>query len=253
MSASGNGRSGRRSTPRGPQLQLIRQTSSLGAEADLQRALDLLQSTREPGVGPMLRIYRPQPTVAFGQRDAKLPGFEEAARRSRALGFEPLVRRAGGRAAAYSPGSLVVDHIEPDADPIRESRDRFVAFGELFADALQNAGLDAVMAPLPAEYCYGDHSVHGIHPDQADVRLKLVGTAQRQVASGWLFSTSIVIEDGPRIRRVLAEVYDALGLEWDPLTAGSADELNPDLTVYSVEQAILETYSTYWNVLEPIG
>ncbi len=73
------------------------------------------------------------------------------------------------------------------------------------------------------------------------------------MASGWLFSTSIVIEDGPRIRRVLAEVYDALGLEWDPLTAGSADELNPELTVHSVEQAILETYSTYWNVLEPIG
>ncbi|GAB3844846.1 lipoate--protein ligase family protein [Nesterenkonia populi] len=253
MSAPTSSRAARRRAPAAPQLQLIRQTETLGADADLQRALDLLHSTRDEGAGPMLRIYRPQPTVAFGQRDAKLPGFDEAARRCRALGFEPLVRRAGGRAAAYGPGSLVVDHIEPDSDPIRESQDRFAAFGELFADALQSAGLDAVMAPLPAEYCYGEHSVHGIHPEEADVRIKLVGTAQRQVASGWLFSTSIVVEDGPAIRRVLAEVYDALGLEWDPLTAGSADELNPELTVHGVEQAILETYGTYWDFLEPTG
>lgn len=246
-------RSARRRAASPLKLQLIRQTETLGAEADLQRAIDLLHSTKDDDAGPMLRIYRPQPTVAFGQRDAKLPGFQDAADRCRALGFEPLVRRAGGRAAAYSPGSLVVDHIEPDPDPIRESQDRFIAFGELFADALQAAGLDAIMAPLPGEYCYGDHSVHGIHAEHADIRIKLVGTAQRQVASGWLFSTSIVVEDGHAIRRVLTEAYEALGLEWDPLTAGSANELNPELTIDSVENAVLETYSTYWDLQEPNG
>lgn len=231
-------------------LLVYRQRESLGAEQDLDLALELLAGTRTGRTQPMLRIYRPERTVAFGQRDARLPGFDAARQACRDLGFEPLIRRAGGRAAAYHPGSLVIDHIEPDPDPIRESQARFQAFGELFTEALTRAGVCARLGPIPHEYCYGDHSVHGVHPSEQDVRIKLVGTAQRQIATGWLFSSSIVVEDGAAIRRVLSEAYSAMELEWDPLTGGAANDLVPGVTVEQVEQAVLEVYGNRWELSE---
>lgn len=238
------------------ELLVYRQAESRGAAGDLNLAVDLLNGTRryavnpaDPGaVGPMIRIYRPQPTVAFGQRDSRLAGFDAAQQACRDLGFTPVVRRAGGRAAAYHRGSLVIDHIEPDADPIRQSQARFWRFGDLFAAALEAAGVEAQVGPIPGEYCYGEHSVHGINPEQRDVRIKLIGTAQRQIATGWLFSSSIIIEDGAPIRRVLLGSYAAMGLPWDPLTAGAAEDLNPAVTVETVEQAILETYAQHWSL-----
>ena len=239
-------------TGRDPHELLVhRQSKSLGAERDLDRALQLLRGTqdyaRDPtsptATPPMLRIYRPVPTVAFGQRDARLPGFEAAASAAKSHGFEPLVRRAGGRAAAYHPGSLVVDHIEPDANAIAASRDRFVRFGQLITDALRNCGLDARFGPIPYEYCVGEHSVHAVSPGEQDVRIKIVGTAQRVIRTGWLFSSSIIVEDGRPIRGVLTDVYSALGLTWDPLTAGAADALAPGITLDAVESAVLQEYS----------
>ena len=94
-------------TPQLPRLTVYRQPESLGAAEDLDFALELLQRARSGRLGPSLRLYRPLPTVAFGQRDANLPGFEAAGDACRRLGFEPLVRKAGGRAAvttmAWSP------------------------------------------------------------------------------------------------------------------------------------------------------
>ena len=200
----------------------------------------------------MLRIYRPEPTVAFGQRDSRLPGFEAAQEVCRRRGFEPLVRRAGGRAAAYHRGSLIVDHIEPDTDPIRESQARFSAFAELYAEAMAASGVPTRIGPLPDEYCFGEYSVHGVHPDQPDRRVKLIGTAQRQIASGWLFSSSFIVEDGAAIRRVLSESYEAMNLPWDPLTAGAASDLVSDVTVEVVETSLLGAYAQFWDLQEEV-
>lgn len=240
------------------ELLIYRQHESLGADADLELGVRLLEGTRKyaldtahpEAVPPMLRIYRPQPTVAFGQRDRKLPGFEAAQTASRNLGFAPVVRRAGGRAAAYSAGSLIIDHIEPDRDPIRESQARFSAFAELYSEALTEAGISSRIGPLPDEYCYGEHSVHAVDPDEPDVRIKVIGTAQRQIATGWLFSSSIIVEDGRRIRRVLADTYRAMGIEWDPLTAGAAEDVAPGVTVEMVESAIIGVYTQNWDLTE---
>jgi lipoate-protein ligase A len=181
-------------------LTVVRQDSSLGAGRDLEFGLELLTRAKAGGIGPTLRLYRPEPTVAFGQRDTRLPGFEAAARACRENGFEPLVRRAGGRAAAYHRGTLVVDHIEPDADAIAGSKTRFGYFGQLFADALQSVGVQAGVGEIPGEYCPGEFSVHGTAAAEGS-RIKLVGTAQRVVAGGWLFSSVIVVEDSAPIRK----------------------------------------------------
>lgn len=234
-------------------LRVHRQIHSLGAAADLDEAINLLQGTRTGDTPPMLRTYRPRPTLAFGQRDRRLPGFGAAADASRRHGFEPLVRRAGGRAAAYHPGCLVVDHIEPEPDPIVESQARFAAFGELLTEALIDCGIDARIGEIPGEYCAGRESVHGVGtalegPYATDRRLKIIGTAQRVIATGWLFSSVIVVEGGSSIRRVLSDVYGHLGLDWDPLTAGAAEDLVPGLSVGTVEDAVLAAYRRHWRL-----
>ncbi|ACL40025.1 conserved hypothetical protein [Pseudarthrobacter chlorophenolicus A6] len=234
-------------------LTVIRQDVSLGAARDLEFGLELLARARTGGIGPTLRLYRPAPTVAFGQRDTRLPGFEAAAQACRDNGFEPLVRRAGGRAAAYHQGTLVVDHIEPDDDAIAGSKSRFGYFGELFADALRRVGVHAAVGEIPGEYCPGEFSVHGTAAADGS-RIKLVGTAQRVVAGGWLFSSVIVVEDSAPIRKVLTDSYAALGLDWDPATAGAADDLVPGLTVEAVTEALLETYAGHTTLASaPFG
>lgn len=224
-------------------LTVVRQEHSLGAARDLAFGLELLAQAKTGRIGPTLRLYRPEPTVAFGQRDTRLPGFEAAARACRDHGFEPLVRKAGGRAAAYHEGTLVVDHIEPRTDAIAGSKARFGFFGQLLAGALRNVGVQAAVGEIPGEYCPGEFSVHGTDPADPAHRVKLVGTAQRVVSGGWLFSSVIVVEDSASIRSVLTDSYAALGLEWLPATAGAANDLVPGLTVQAVQDAVIAAYA----------
>ncbi|KRE80266.1 biotin/lipoate A/B protein ligase family protein [Arthrobacter sp. Soil763] len=226
-------------------LTVYRQQESLGAAQDLDFALELLQRVKTGAQGPMLRLYRPEPTVAFGQRDTHLPGFDAAAQACRELGFEPLVRKAGGRAAAYHQGTLVIDQLEPDADAIAGAKGRFSFFGELLAQALRDAGVAAGVGEIPGEYCPGEFSVHGTDAADPAHRIKLIGTAQRVVSGGWLFSSVIIVQDSAPIRAVLEASYAALGLEWDPATAGAADDLVPGIDVQRVEDAVLAAYGRY--------
>ncbi|MDQ0820853.1 octanoyl-[GcvH]:protein N-octanoyltransferase [Arthrobacter sp. V4I6] len=226
-------------------LTIVRQEESLGAAGDLDFAIELLQKVKAGHLGPTLRLYRPVPTVAFGQRDTHLPGFDAAARACRSLGFEPLVRKAGGRAAAYHQGTLVIDHLEPERDAIVGAKGRFSFFGELLAQALRSAGVDAAVGEIPGEYCPGEFSVHGRNPELPSHQVKLVGTAQRVVAGGWLFSSVIVVEDSAPIRAVLEASYAALGLAWDPATAGAVNDLVPQLDVDAIEAAVIGTYARY--------
>ncbi|WP_320535723.1 lipoyl protein ligase domain-containing protein [Pseudarthrobacter sp. IC2-21] len=226
-------------------LTVVRQDHTLGAARDLEFGLELLTLARTGGIGPALRLYRPAPTVAFGQRDTRLPGFEAAAEACRDHGFEPLVRKAGGRAAAYHEGTLVVDHVMPEADAIAGSKSRFAFFGELLAQTLRDVGVQAAVGEIPGEYCPGEFSVHGTHPADPTRQVKLVGTAQRVVSGGWLFSSVIVVENSAPIRAVLTDTYAALGLDWEPATAGAADDLVPGLTVQAVEDAVVASYAAH--------
>lgn len=220
-------------------IDLIDQTESAGAEADLQTGLDLLAEVKAGQRGRTLRLYRPEPTMAFGQRDANLPGFEASAAAARRHGFEPLVRKAGGRAAPYHQGCLVVDHLEPETDAVLKAKSRFSYFGQLFAEVLQNVGVDAGIGEIPGEYCPGEFSVHG---NGGGLSLKLVGTAQRVVAGAWFFSSVIIVENGDPLRHVLIDCYRELGLDWDPTTAGAANDLQPSLVVEDVKAALLTAY-----------
>jgi lipoate-protein ligase A len=225
------------------ELEVLQLRSSAGAAADLDAGIDLLREVAAGRRPPTLRLYRPSPTVAFGQRDARLAGFAPARGKALAAGFEPLVRRAGGRAAAYHQGCLVVDHIDRAVDAVADTRARFEFFGRLFAQALQHAGVDAFVGEIPGEYCPGEFSVHGTAAGLPAV--KLVGTAQRVVAGAWLFSSVIVVEHSAPIRAVLEDTYAALGLPWEPSTAGAAEDLAPGVRVRDLEEAVLGAYDSH--------
>ncbi|MBO0895848.1 lipoate--protein ligase family protein [Arthrobacter sunyaminii] len=221
-------------------LTVVRQEQSLGAAADLDFALGMLDAAKRGELGPTLRLYRPRPTVALGQRDARLPGFDDAVRACRAQGFEPLVRKAGGRAAAYHQGCLVVDHVEPGTNAVAGSRARFAAFGDMYASVLRRAGADAAVGEIPGEYCPGEFTVHGT--TAGGRKIKLVGTAQRVVSGAWLFSSVFVVQDAAPLRRVLDECYAALGLDWNPDTAGAAEDTGT-VDLEGVEAALIEAYA----------
>lgn len=228
--------------PARPQLTVLRHGPG-DAIADLSLARGLLDRVKNGDRGPLLRIYRSAPTVAFGGRDRFLSGFAEAIEAARAYDFTPALRTLGGRAAAYHPGSLVVDHIEPAPRVLSPTQDRFIRFGEMYAEALRDIGIDARMGEIPGEYCPGEHSVN------VGGRIKAIGTAQRVVGGAWLFSSSIIVEDPDPIRAVLTDVQAALGLAWDPATGGSISELHPGITVDAVEDAVLTRYAREYDLV----
>lgn len=234
-------------------LTVWRSEASGNPEADLLEGIELLERVRDGKSGPTLRLYRPEPTVAFGQRDIRLPGYEQATASARGLGFDPVVRKAGGRAAAYHQGTLIVDHVEPAGEAMLGHQDRFKVLGSLYAEALKSLGIDAVVGEIPGEYCPGEFSVHGLPGPGSSTAspVKLVGTAQRVVSGAWLFASVFVIEDSGPLRAVLEAVYADMGLDFDPTTAGAAEDLVPGTSVEAVELALLRAYAQHTTVIDP--
>jgi len=217
-------------------------TRSAGTDPTLDVALphallDLVAGKRRR---PVLRCYRPVATVAFGRRDRFLPGFEEAATAASRHGYTPVVRGAGGRAAAYDEDCLIFDEIMPtDGSEIRE---RFAADAQRQARALQGLGVDARVGEVAGEYCPGEFSVN------ARGRVKLIGAAERIIRGGWLHSSVVVVAGAPRLRAVLEDVYGALGLDWDPASVGSVIDEAPAIGLGDVRRALLASYETRYTL-----
>lgn len=202
-----------------------------------------LETVRAVGRGDEeshIRLYCPAPTVAFGRRDELNPHFEEAIQATRKHGFEPLVRKVGGHAAAYHRGCLVIDHFQQDSDAVSGNHQRYQLFGELLAQSLETLGVRAGVGEIPGEYCPGEYSVWGQFANGKKV--KLVGTAQRVVTGAWWFSVGIVVQDSEPLRAVTHDVYRALGLPLDPTTVGALQDIEPLVTVEDAEDAVLEAY-----------
>ena len=95
---------------------------------------------------------------------------------------------------------------------------RFARLAGLVADAL-----DLQVGAIEGEYCPGDYSLHA-------GGVKVGGISQRVTKSASATEGMVVVEDGERIRDVLVAVNAALGVDWDPATAG-------DLAGVSLEDA----------------
>jgi lipoate-protein ligase A len=211
---------------------------------DLALAPALLARVSSGARRPLVRVYRPWPTVAFGRRDSFLPGFPAAAAAARRHGFEPVIRSAGGRAAAYHEECLVIEEIVAAPDATAGIQDRFADEAEGQAGALRGLGVDARVGEVPGEYCPGEFSVN------ARGQSKLIGAAQRIIRGAWLFSSVVVVDGSARLRAVLEDVYAELGFDWNPASAGAVADERGDLTVTQVQDALLAGLSTRYR-LEP--
>jgi octanoyl-[GcvH]:protein N-octanoyltransferase len=223
---------------------VVRETSPRRPALEVALSHALVERVNEGALGPLLRLYRPAPTLAFGRLDALRPGFAAAAAAAREHGFEPVVRAPGGHAVAYHEGCLVVDELHPADDPIAGMQERFAQSSEVLATALRELGVDARVGRVPREFCPGAFTVN------ARGAVKLVGTAQRVVRRASLLAASVAVRDADALRGVLADVYRALALDWDPATsAGVADEV-AGVTVDDVERAVLDAYASRWELVE---
>jgi octanoyl-[GcvH]:protein N-octanoyltransferase len=162
-----------------------------------------------------IRLARPGAMVAFGKQDVHEPGYAEAVDAARARGFEAVVRLAGGRAAVFHEDTVALAWAVADRDALAHTHDRFREVADVLATALARLGVEARVGEVPREYCPGEYSVN------ARGRVKLAGVGQRVIAGGGHVGGVIVAAGGERIRDVLVPVYAALGLDWDPATAGS--------------------------------
>jgi octanoyl-[GcvH]:protein N-octanoyltransferase len=211
---------------------------------ELALAATLLRTVAAGERGPILRVYRPRATVAFGRRDAFLPGFSRACASARQRGFTPILRAQGGRAAAYDSGCLIFDQAMPSNDSLLGIEERFELDAERYARALQSLGVDARVGEVRGEYCPGAFTVN------ARGERKLVGAAQRLVRGGWLLSTVIVAEGSDRLREVLDDVYGALELDWDPSTVGSVADEAPGVGMGGLEEALLRSYRDRYRLVD---
>jgi octanoyl-[GcvH]:protein N-octanoyltransferase len=200
--------------------------------ADREVTRDLLESVQDGGE-PAVRVWAPGRQVAFGRRDTREDGYEDARAAARAHGFPPVERQVGGRAVAYTQNTLAFARIEPIGD-IREGLDE--RYDTAVADvltALESLGVDAHEGEPPNSFCPGQHSV------SADG--KLAGIAQRVTKGAALTSGVLVVADDRQLAGVLEDVYEALDVPFDPDSVGSVEAAGGETqrTLAELENALV--------------
>ncbi|HET6510148.1 MAG TPA: hypothetical protein VFG42_25375 [Baekduia sp.] len=182
--------------------------------------------------GPVARVFRPGPTMAFGRLDAFAPGYAAARAAAREHGYVPLLRLGGGHAAGYDEGSLLVEVIRPVPTIAEGLQERFAWLTDLLVQTLAHLGIAARVGVLPGEYCAGDHSVNA-------AGVKLAGTAQRTIKGASLATAMLIVSGGDRLRAALTDVYAQLEIAWRPATAAAADDIVRSLTAADAERTLI--------------
>src|SRR5699024_5297908 len=204
-------------------------------DADRERTRAMFDSTKETGE-PAVRAWCPHRQVAFGRRDARADGYEEAKRAAADGGFPAVERAVGGRAVAYTGSTVAFARAEPAEGRAiqrrydRASADLQRAFGRL--------GVETRPGEPPDSFCPGSHSL------QANG--KIAGLAQRVTDEGALVAGIVLTRDADAIADVLAPVYRALDVPFDPASVGSVEgadgESEPAIVADEIERALVESY-----------
>lgn len=218
-------------------MRLVRDSFPEPPALDTAISWAILQRVSAGADQQTLRLHRPGAIVAFGPKDRLAPGYREAVAAAREQGFASIQRLAGGRAAVFHEETLAFSWAIPDPSPREHIRARFEEVSRLMAEAFRSLGVDARVGEVPGEYCPGEHSVN------ARGKTKVMGVGQRIVSRAAHVGGVVVVGGSERVRGVLIPVYRALGLEWDPETAGSLRDEVPGLTWEAVERAILERFA----------
>lgn len=202
-------------------LELVEASHEGRADLGTGISAAILRQVARGELPPTMRLHRTGRILAFGRRDRLSSGYPEAVAIARRLGYEPIERMAGGRAAVFHADTLAFSIASPTEGFASGTRERFAAMAELVRDALVKVGVDARIGEVPGEYCPGEWSVN------ASGQSKLAGIGQRAISGGAHVGGVVVVAGAERIREALVPIYEALELDWDPTTAGSvADSLD---------------------------
>jgi lipoate-protein ligase A len=203
-------------------------------DADRERTGRMLTRTGETGE-PAVRVWTPGRQVAFGRREAATAGYDRARAAARERGFEPVERRVGGRAVAYTGTTLAFAHAVPVEGARTGLADRYEATTERLRRALSTLGVAATVGEPPDAFCPGEHSLQ--------CGGKLVGVAQRVRTDAALVAGCVVVTDREELAAVLAAVYDALGQPFEPGSVGSVSAAggpaDPERVRRAVERALV--------------
>ncbi|WP_348613618.1 lipoate--protein ligase family protein [Halobaculum rarum] len=191
----------------------------------------MLAEAGESGV-PALRVWAPGRSLAFGRRDAHADGYARATAAAREHGFPPVERSVGGRAVAYAESTLAFAHAVPRADARSGLNDRYEDAVSTLVAALRDAGADVERGEPPASYCPGDYSVRVAGGG------KIAGIAQRVRQDAALVSGCVTVAERGPIRAVLAPVYDALDVPFDPESVGSVAQAGGPTDPNAVREAL---------------
>jgi octanoyl-[GcvH]:protein N-octanoyltransferase len=224
-----------------PKAELRLARDSFEADPALDTAISraLMERVGAGELPETLRLARPGPMVAFAKQDAVAGGYPAAAGAAREHGFEAILRLAGVRAAVFHEGTLAVAHASTDADPRAGIHDRFGASARRIAGALRRLGVDARVGEVPGEYCPGGYSVN------TGGRVKVAGIGQRLIKGAAHVGAVVVAQGGERIAEVLVPVYEALGVGFDPATAGDAG-----VSLDELEAAVRAEYAADYRLVE---
>lgn len=202
-----------------------------GLDTTLARAL--LRAVSENQLGETFRIYSPGRVLAFGKRDSIESGFAEAAAAAAGLGYTPLVRLAGGRAAVFHENTLAFGWTMPIEDPRAGIQARFEQLAELMVGAFDRLGITSSVGEIPGEYCPGRFSVHN------SMQRKVMGVGQRLARNAAHVGGVIVVDDAPAVNEVLLPVYGELGVDFDPAATGALSDTAPGIASGAVVAAIV--------------
>lgn len=203
-------------------------------ELDMSFSGKLLSAVAQGETPESMRIFRPGRTVAFGRLDRMRPGFDDARRVAIAHGMTPVLRHAGGHAAAYDSDSLIIEVFRRHDQGLRGLESRFIEMADLLQRAFAQAGVSLVLGELPGEYCPGRYSLH------LPGGPKVVGIAQRVLTDASLTTAVAVVDGGEALRTVIAAVYEALELPLEVNTVGAVTDQYPEASCELVQQTLID-------------
>jgi lipoate-protein ligase A len=195
-------------------------------------------------LGETFRLHRPARELAFSKQDRAAPGFPTAVAAACEMGFEPVVRLAGGRAALFHEGTLAIAWSSPAERPVEGTHERFRWLAELITRALRALGVDARVGEVPGEYCPGAWSIN------ARGATKLAGIGQRMIRGGAHCGAVIVVSDSALVRETLEPVYEALELDWDPATTGAVEDEIGATSLEAVEDAVIAQLANDYELVD---
>jgi lipoate-protein ligase A len=227
-----------------PPLRLHREAFQDDPALDVAVSRAILLRVAAGELPETMRLTRPGAMVAFGRQDVASARYEGGVRAARDAGFEPIERLAGGRAAVFHEQTLAIAHARPDSEPQAHIYPRFEESSDWITTALKRLGVDARVGEVPGEYCPGGYSVN------ARGETKLAGIGQKLIKGAGHLGGVLVVGGSDRVRDVLVPVYEALGLSFDPATAGSVGDELPSLGLDEMESALMEELSRGYDVIE---